>query len=309
MVQRILFAATIGLSALAYAETSWACSPRGCSPDTDSLLPLDGSTVPPNISGLAIRFTGEEQPDFILKDESTDLEVEHEVVGRELHLLGALASNTTYRIDWIDSCGFPGNPSTSTFQTGPENVDFPESLGVLASNHVGLGRVRLSYDGCETEDNLSDRVEIDLVLSATAEPWKDVLIFQTTVNGVPWSPSNLQARPPGASWVGRAKDLIYLDCESPYQQNLKAGVHTVQMEARLPGDDRVLLSNSVEVSVHCDTDEVEAVKEVEEVEREAADGEAPAPESGDSGCSTTGGSALWVFLLFGLVGFRRRCGV
>lgn len=160
-----------------------------------------------------------------------------------------LAEGASYRIMSPD-CGDPGSyASEPIVVTG--SAPFPTTLGRLTAR-AGTPCVEVPAGGACSASIIAAVVDVELELSDEARPWADVLMFETEVDGREWRPTSSIGResPVGASWVGRARDLIYAACDvSGYE--LSEGAHRVRMSARIPGTDRVVESEPLEVSLRC----------------------------------------------------------
>jgi hypothetical protein len=126
----------------------------------------------------------------------------------------------------------------------------PTALGSLLVQPKGVGplRVATSSGSCDTEIE-ADRVGIELVPAADLVPWLSVLYFETEVDGLRWIgwPSAGGVVPPGESWEGRARDLLYTVCASEdlgASPGLDPGTHTVTLRARLLGSTTELAAST-----------------------------------------------------------------
>jgi hypothetical protein len=143
------------------------------------------------------------------------------------------------------------------FEAGDE-APLPQSLGELLATDIGVGRVSVAtLSGSCAESIEADRVEIALEPSADAAPWLELLHFETLVDGHVWQPSGdiTVLSPPGASWMGRGRDLVHASCEPDLGQGTDPGVdegsHEVSMRATLPGTDIALETAPVTVDLRC----------------------------------------------------------
>jgi uncharacterized protein (TIGR03382 family) len=207
-----------------------------------------------------------------------------------------LAPQTTYFLVDQNTCNeVTTGPSVSFSVTAaaPE----PSYLGELHTRDVMLGALDVATpSGSCSAEVAAYQVPIDLAITFESLPWVDVLLFETIVDGAVWSAAssiNVQVAP-GASWQGRATDLLYRTCHSddPYaQQGLSAGPHQVMMRARLPGSTIVATSDTITVELWCPGEE---------------GGDADGP--GGGGCSATRSHTFaWPLLaLLALVSLRRR---
>ena len=174
------------------------------------------------------------------------------------------------------------------FEAGDE-APLPESLGELVARDMGVGPVSVATaSGSCAESIEADRVEIALEPSADAAPWLELLHFETLVNGDVWQPSSdiTVLSPPGASSIGRGRDLVHAACESALGQGTDPGAdegsHEVTMRATLPGTDIALETAAVTVDLRCGADG----------DGDGDDGPDDGADSAeeDGGCSSSGGS-------------------
>lgn len=160
----------------------------------------------------------------------------------------------------------------------------PSDLGALVAEPPRMGQLDLvDESGTCSDQTPIDEVMVQLMPSAEAAPWFDVLHFETWVDGRPWSYETYLGyfRAPGESPVGRGEDRVFQDCSASGASGLAEGKHVVTMHATLPGTTLVAVSSPVEVSLQCDN----------------------GPSA--SGCSATGsGAAPWLGLAL-LVVIRR----
>ncbi len=154
-----------------------------------------------------------------------------------------------------DQEAFAGSPGPITIHIRPAA---PKPAGALilsaAAPVVGTVRVATSVGSCSTVVSGS-QVVVSAALPSNAQPWRDALLWRTTVDDKPWrpSPSLPVWVPPGQSWQGRGKDLLYTSCakSAPPARRLEPGKHKVQMFARLPGTPIELASNVLTIELPC----------------------------------------------------------
>lgn len=103
--------------------------------------------------------------------------------------------------------------------------------------------------------------EHSVISSSLTADWREesgpfpraMMHFQTYVDGVRWRPRALfcSSLAPGASWQGRGVDRVVAVCDDLARDDASVSptVHTVRMEAALPGSDIVFVSNEVEVDL------------------------------------------------------------
>lgn len=298
-----LVALGLAMSALAFdAPPAEACSPPPC--QGGFLTPGDSARVPANLpaihwqpmqsydaapdpakvtlktqAGAAIALTAMQQPDssFLLVPAT------------------ALAPDEIYVLADGNTCGLTGETGpTATFQTTAA-APLPTQLGTLVATAAEVGPLEVAtLRGSCSSQTQSDTATVLVERTAEADPWHDVLHYQTFVDGRPWSPqSNLNSLvAPGTSWRGRGTDRIYTICstdDGTLGEGLGEGTHVIAMHAKLPGTTSTLTATEVTVELSCS---------------DPGD-EEPGDDSG--GCSTSGGDARWLALgLAVLLGRRRR---
>ncbi len=210
----------------------------------------------------------------------------------------SLEPGVSYRLADSSVCtGSEESGPESFFEAGDE-APLPESLGELVATDIGVGPISVATaSGSCAESIEADRVEIALEPSAGAAPWLELLHFETLVDGDVWQPSSdiTVLSPPGASWMGRGRDLVHAACASDLGQGTSPGAdegsHEVTMRATLPGTDIALETAAVTVDLRCgaggddggDTDDG------------LDDGVDSADD--DGGCSSVGGGSGHAWLL------------
>jgi hypothetical protein len=208
-----------------------------------------------------------------------------------------LVAGTSYLLTDHNVCGdeddgpFQLDGPTAMFQVGPA-APLPTQLGSLHASAVAVASLQVSANASCDANVDAARATIELDFAAEAAPWRDVLQFETWVDGKPWTPSHssVESRVPGTSWVGRGSDIVYRVCHvsdfdrpNVYNDGLAPGPHVVEMRAHLPGTAIEVRSDSVTVELAC-----------------AAD--APA----DAGGCSAGGSPGWGAVGLGALLARRR---
>lgn len=231
-----------------------------------------------------------------------------------------LSENANYELRTQAYCSQEEGLS-ATFSTGAR-ADLPTSLGKLVADAGFVDSLRIHTSACEsTVDAYQVPIRVDL--SAEAEPWKNVLMWETFVDGKSWIPGHSAAEfePPGESWEGRGVDLITSTCDDDWDsQGLDPGTYTVEMKATIPGTNVELSTDPIDVTIDCGW-----AQQAEPIEPSAPDA-GPRPDAagtdagGDAGtdaneggCSVSDGhapSGTWLIALGGLGLFlaRRRGG-
>ncbi len=211
-----------------------------------------------------------------------------------------LEPGVSYRL--VDSSVCAGSEESGPeilFEAGDEEP-LPESLGELVATDIGVGAIQLATsDGSCAGSIEADRVEIALEPSAAAAPWLELLHFETLVDGGAWQPSSdsLVLSPPGASWVGRGRDLVHAACEPDpvggTHPGADQGTHEVVMRATLPGTDISLETAPVTVDLRCgtggddDDDGGDTGGDTDGGDGDTDDG----ASDEDTGCSASGGAS------------------
>jgi uncharacterized protein (TIGR03382 family) len=214
-----------------------------------------------------------------------------------------LVAGAGYLLRDDNTCSGSTGPSV-IFAAGPA-VPHPTRLGTLRAVERGVAELEVATDGGSCSSKIdADQATVDLEIDPEAAPWRDVLYFETLVDGRPWRPqSNLNLRgAPGASWRGRGVDLVYELCRSDdprADKGLGAGSHLVEMRATLLGTAIALAATTVTVELACSSDPSPAC---------LADPAACDDDGG--GCSASGAqgsqAAPWLFLTLGALLVRRR---
>lgn len=209
--------------------------------------------------------------------------------GGDLVLVPAtsLEPGVSYRLADSSVCaGSEESGPEIIFEAGGE-APLPESLGELVATDIGVGSISVATaSGSCAESIEADRVEIELEPSADAASWLELLHFETLVDGDVWQPSSdiTVLSPPGASWMGRGRDLVHAACESDLGQGTDPGAdegsHQVTMRATLPGTDIALETAAVTVDLRCAAGD-------DDGDDGPDDG---ADSADDGGCSSSGGS-------------------
>jgi hypothetical protein len=96
---------------------------------------------------------------------------------------------------------------------------------------------------------------LEVKLPKVLQQYAGGLFFTTLTDGSKkWRPATSYCHqvPPGSSWIGKGKDLIYSTCAVYFGDNgLKAGHHSVKMQLWLPGTNIRLTTNTVRIKLAC----------------------------------------------------------
>jgi hypothetical protein len=242
-----------------------ACSPAFCR--IQSVLPHTGATVPASLHTIAW------MPGGFTSTTGAALTALYELPSRRSIPLqlegfgGGWSEAFTYRITEpllegveyeLAGGACPGTDlsttgeETSTFRTGPAAA-LPSTLGTLSIVQTAVGQIDLQAGGMCTQRVIVAYVDLELTHSAEAEPWKDALEYQTTVDGSIYRPLSTIGRAPvwGESWAGRGKERIAVSCEGPREGLVLEGTHVVRISARTPGEGRFVESDAITVELRC----------------------------------------------------------
>ena len=253
---------TIILSVLITPSISMGCEEPICW--GSGLVPGDGATVPANLPAMAwLPTDGPLSPGATLTlrtvDKNIPLTMEnHRINGAAIVLarFEGVTPSTSIQASAPETCRFGPKGTPATITVGP-SAPLPKSLGHLniVSDHIGPLTVGTSMGSCSTVINARQAL-IQLVPSIEATPWVDAMVFNTLVDGKPYikTESIGERAPFGASWVGRGKERVYVDCDSDRGafQGIAPGPHTVVIQARIPGVEGVLSSDPLTVDLRCD---------------------------------------------------------
>ncbi len=189
------------------------------------------------------------------------------------------------------------------------------AVGPAAELPVGLGRLGIPRGGqfvrelaaggtCSREAEVR---EVELVIDGSREAalWRDALHFETRVDGALWTPqrSIIEPLPPGASWFGRGRDIVYTVCGPPFDvTTLPAGLHRVEMRATLPGTALSLAAEPIDVLLECRAATPVDAGPATDVD---AGGISGASSDGCSAAPSPPHAGLAMLLVAGLTGRRR----
>jgi uncharacterized protein (TIGR03382 family) len=303
-MRTILFLAAAAALVVAAPADSEACSQAPCRPGF--FTPGNGATVPANLPAIHWRPT--------LGFDNTNIDPSKVVLARASAPSASLPFTATRRSDGSyvlvpqqplmagtayvltdqTTCAGTTVGPTATFQVVAA-APLPTELGALAetASTAGLLQVASAGGACSAEVD-AHQVGIELQLGAGVMSWRDVLHFETLVDGAVWSASRSAPEevPPGASWRGRGVDLLYRACKTEDEsvsEGLAEGSHEVVMRATLPGSTTVVQSSPLTVEIDC--------------AHEWPD------KHEDGGCDAGGGGGsgwVWLGSIAAIIGVRRR---
>ena len=284
-----------------------ACSPPPCM--LGAFVPTAGATVPVNAPGLYWRPTREygtttaQAAGTLVRTDAPTVSIAYTMQtlddGAVLIVPSTPLVEGEYRLVDTTECSPGYNPEVATtFLVGPAQP-MPTSLGALTETASTIGELQVATLGgsCDIDVDAA-QASVELMPDASSEPWISMLHFTTLVDGQRWSPSSSLRSDmvPGASWVGRGKDKIYVVCEDDAdERGTTEGTHVVTMEARLPGTSQVWTSSPVTIELACDPGQGSG----------SGSGSATS-ESDGGGCSTGSGSGGALATLGFVLVLRRR---
>lgn len=137
----------------------------------------------------------------------------------------------------------------------------PKQIGLIAVTGAKIGRVDVAADASCSEGIRSCTMRTSLELSEAAAPWKDVLQFETIVDGERFAIWHDQAIPNelGGLFQGREHDVVFAPLDEipdnvhDFRQ-LDIGEHTLALRAQLPGSDAIIETPAVSVELDCGRD-------------------------------------------------------
>ncbi len=169
---------------------------------------------------------------------------------------GGFVVGASYRLEAPQTCIAGSSRTLHASFTVTANAPPPRTLGTMRADFGrGALTVATASGSCATSVEAA-WADVTLAPSPEAAPFRDVLLYETLVDGTPFhaSASLGTIAPPGSSWVGRGIDRIFTRCHTDNPAafvGLTAGTHRVSMRARLPGDSVVIESGPVTVELSC----------------------------------------------------------
>ncbi len=287
-----LLAAFVSAVALLQVESvAQACS--GCS--GAAVAPEDGTVMPVNAVGVRWHAAGAAIDDVVLLDVEANVELaisSEENGWIDLRPAQPLEPNKTYRFE------FPGTecgPAFSrTYSTGPSAELVATELGALMAEPPVQGNIPVPESVTCTDDVDAVSVRVELELDPQLEPFADVLMYETLVDGERWAHDPMFFAPAqvGRSWVGRGVDVIFATCPNGNSDGVSIGPHQVQMRAQIPGLPGALLeSDIIEIVLECETPEETGEDDADSYESGdfVVPVDEPDPRQAGCGCSSADG--------------------
>ena len=309
---RLVLSAVLGVIAFAAidAQTAEACSPPSCW--QGYFTPGEGATVPANLPAIVwrpVRNSTNAAPDAARVSLTTAAGVAVPLTGTVLAsgdwvftIDEPLLEGTSYVLRDLNTCVDQLGPTAAFRAVAP--APLPTALGSVAAQAHQLGQLEVGTrsGSCSVMVD-ADQVGVELALPAATVPWRDVLLYETLVDGRSWQPirSLRQSLPAGESWSGRGTDRVYATCGIPDGDGFTGvaeGTHEVTMQATLAGTSLVLSADPLAVELACTPPKEACETPV------AADGTCAPATAGCSagGAGTSLGALGWLALV--LVGRR-----
>ena len=259
---RFLLASLALTTLAASSRPADACGPPPCWPG--AFVPGHNATIPENAPGLywrpSVRDLRRADPStvrLVRYGDTTPIPVTPVAQGDDWVLVpqAPLVAGTQYVLEESQECnGGPG--ARAVFTVGP-SAPLPTTLGRITYNgHAQPTELEVAAGG-----SCSLLVDVEYILayvdrSPDVAPWKDLLLYETLVDGAPWrNQTSLNVLPePGASWRGRGEDLLYRICEPSthtLSPGLAPGSHEVAFRATLPGAQLTLETPADRIEVMC----------------------------------------------------------
>ena len=287
-----LLAIAVLVLAWSPARVAEACSAPPCWPGY--FVPGDAAHVPANLAAVYWRpmssVSGPRAADpsrvvlATAADPGTPLRFTAKALANgdfELLLDAPLVAGTSYTLSDGNTCELTGAHGPHVAFTAGPAAPLPSQLGalVVTDGDIAPLDVATSAGSCSIKVS-ADRSTFVLAPTADAQPWLDVLQFETFVDGEIWrAASSINATtPPGVSWHGRGGDLVYRVCgteDDAISPGVATGTHEVRLRAILAGTSTVIASDTTTIAVACANEP-----------QPPCTGPACAPD--DSGCSAGG---------------------
>lgn len=163
-----------------------------------------------------------------------------------------LAPDSDYALEGSDLC--LDSLTSSSFHTGAAAAQ-PTTLGTLTASAMKVDTLDVStISGSCNASITAAQVDLDIAFSTDADLWRSALSYTTTVDGQPWNyaPSLIA----GSTLGGSPRTTLFASCKSDdggADTGLKEGMHSVTMEAALPGTSLVLKTPPISVNLTCST--------------------------------------------------------
>lgn len=154
-----------------------------------------------------------------------------------------------YAMTGLNKCEHPRSlpPSRTDQFVVTAAQPLPTALGRLIVSDRVRGELTIEADGACSERVEAVWVDLRIEYDPTARPYRDAMLYETYVDGELWAPKDnvLSHHAPGASWIGRGTDRLYVQCDGPR-------VMRVKMIAEAPGQGHGVETPQISVNLNCD---------------------------------------------------------
>ncbi|WP_157070355.1 hypothetical protein [Sandaracinus amylolyticus] len=255
----LVVAALLSVAAVSSpASRASACSAHACPPvrfhPTSAANADEVPVVPENGAILSITGGGAVASRTLVAVRERDGEsttIELAVEDGVVRLDGALEGDV-WTLTESHACetGPMSDEATTTVRVGAP-ATAPVALGTLHAGRWARREIVVpdSSGPCSSPID-SATIELDVVLDASVAPWRDLLQWETLVDGEPFTGGGLLGQPAPNSAI------VFVACEPPtsgqHPPDLEEGLHSVQRRASLPGSDEVLATDEIEIELRCD---------------------------------------------------------
>jgi hypothetical protein len=253
------------------ATPASACGGASCF--TGWFLPADGTSVPANVTALAWMPPNDYSapqpfttPDlhFSRIDGASPEPVDFELDAADsrptwIRLSSALTAGARYRLEVDGTCATAAVEFEAT-----KEAPLPDTLGTVTATSPAPGEIQVATISGSCDTPLPAVIsDVDLDLSDDAAPWSALFLYQTKVDGAEWAPSWSLAPEPKDN-VADPRTKVFAECldrplasgqpidEHAEHDGLSEGKHAIEIEAQLPGLDRVLRTQEKQIELSCE---------------------------------------------------------
>lgn len=197
-----------------------------------------------------------------------------------------------YTIEYRRACNAPTGEGPTYAETGftvTDAVALPTVAGTLAVKATSRESLRVSTSAgsCSTEVDAAI-VDLDLTLDAALAPYRDVISYETLVDGQRWT--GTAAGPREGEQRYRTHVRLFASCgdrsaNPGHDFGMQEGSHLVQIVPTLVGSTQAITPAQIQVTVSCDTDNGEVVQPPPTGTGSSSGGTGNASSSGGGGSS------------------------
>jgi hypothetical protein len=247
-----------------YSQSSEACT---CSPQ-DARFSVTNKVVPSNLPAVVWKLTGLGRVPldtssivWVKRNGNEEMPVEFRVevlAPTWVHIVPAqpLEPYSSYQIRAAKQVS--AGTEEINFATAGE-VPLPTVFDAYASPAAIESSVHIDSQAICSSEFPAIISDVSSSLALENSTWKELLLYDTYVDGQRWSPraSDCEYRNPGASWRGYGIDTIYAFCEGSDKQPglgseaVAPGMHEVEMTVTIPGTTTVFRSSKIAINFEC----------------------------------------------------------